>query len=162
MILLQLSAAALGQKWVLSPQRCHNLRKTTKKPQNLLNRQTRQSKASQTAIVQKLRSETGKNAKTRSQSSHGQNKLTSRQRQQNQATQCVFVPSSVCESVFVCFHLWCWRPCLCLCHSKCVSCVVLDKQAGTVFEKCVLLGTYHRGTRGKQSNQRGQNCLDIK
>ena len=73
-------------------------------------------------------------------------------------TRCVSVPSSV----FVCFHLWCWRPCLCLCHSKCVSCVVLDKQAGTVFEKCVLLGTYHRGTRGKQSNQRGQNCLDIK
>lgn len=50
---------------------------------------------------------------------------------------------------------------VCLCHSKCVSCVLLDRQAGTVgvFEKCVLSGTYHRGARGKQNNERS-NCLD--
>ena len=83
---------------MLSPQRCHNLRKTTK-AQNLLNRQSRQSKASQTAIVQALRSETGKNA-TRSQSSHGQNKLSSRQRQQNQAKHGVFLFQALCLCVF--------------------------------------------------------------
>ena len=54
--------------------------------------------------------------------------------------------------MFCVFHLWCSCVlCLCLCHSKYVSSVLLDKQAGTVgvFEQCVLLGTYHEGAREK-------------
>ena len=100
----------------------------TTKAQNLFSVQ--QGKAIQPAIVQKgrkLRSETGKNA-TRSQSSHGQNKR-SRQRQQKQAKggNTVCFCSKLCVNLYVCFRLWCWRPCLCLYHSKCVSFVLLDK-----------------------------------
>ena len=135
----------------------------TTKAQNLFSVQ--QGKAIQPAIVQKgrkLRSETGKNA-TRSQSSHGQNKL-SRHRQQKQAKggNTVCFCSKLCVNLCVFFTFGAGgRVCVCVTANVFLVCYWTSKR-GLCLKSVFYWEPTKRGERGKQCNQRGQNCLDDK